>query len=345
VSIASEQPLVSLMTPVYNGEAYLRQCIASVLAQTYQNWRYLIIDNASTDRTAEIAAEFARLDPRISVQRNAQLVPMVRNFNVALSSGMTSISAKYTKLLMADDWLRPEFLERMVAAAERYPEVGLVCCWAFDGKKVVFDGWPYPATFVDGREVARAHLFDFRDLYVFGSPTTQLMRADLVRDMKASFNEENVIACDFELCMQMLSKTNFSFVHEVLAFTRMHEESWTSATSAMEGGFAGAAYTVLKCGPQFLSAEEFAAVRNEVFSDYYSILARFAVLRPGKEFWQFHETQFRRMGYNLDKWRIARQVIPGLVNRLTDPVRFWRGILKMGYRFILKCVHRVRAMG
>ena len=49
------QPLVSVITPVYNGEAHLVQCIESVLAQTYQHWDTLIVDNCSTDRTSEIA--------------------------------------------------------------------------------------------------------------------------------------------------------------------------------------------------------------------------------------------------------------------------------------------------
>jgi glycosyltransferase involved in cell wall biosynthesis len=48
-------PLVSILTPVYNGEKYLAECIRSVLAQTYQNWEYTIVNNCSTDKTLEIA--------------------------------------------------------------------------------------------------------------------------------------------------------------------------------------------------------------------------------------------------------------------------------------------------
>ena len=59
------QPLVSVLTPVFNGEPYLVQAIESVLAQTYTNWEYVLVDNASTDRTAEIIQRYVDKDPRI----------------------------------------------------------------------------------------------------------------------------------------------------------------------------------------------------------------------------------------------------------------------------------------
>ena len=63
-------PLVSVVTPVYNGETTLCECIESVLAQTYPNWNYVIVDNCSTDRTHDIAQEYAVKDARIRVHRN-----------------------------------------------------------------------------------------------------------------------------------------------------------------------------------------------------------------------------------------------------------------------------------
>ena len=63
----TDQPLVSILTPVYNGERYLRDCIDSVLAQDYQNWEYHIVNNCSTDGTLQLAESYAAKEPRIRV--------------------------------------------------------------------------------------------------------------------------------------------------------------------------------------------------------------------------------------------------------------------------------------
>ena len=61
----ASQPLVSIVTPVYNEAEYLAECIESVLAQSYQNWEYTIVDNCSKDGSAEIARHYAGKDRRI----------------------------------------------------------------------------------------------------------------------------------------------------------------------------------------------------------------------------------------------------------------------------------------
>ena len=106
------QPLVSVLTPVYNGERYLVECIESVLAQTYQNWEYIIVNNCSTDRTLEIAEKFAAQDKRIRIHNNETFVGCDANGNIAFRQ--ISLDSKYCKVVHADDWLYPECIMRMV---------------------------------------------------------------------------------------------------------------------------------------------------------------------------------------------------------------------------------------
>src|SRR5689334_12133971 len=112
-------PLVSVLTPVYNGERFLAQCIESVLSQTYSNWRYTIVDNASTDRTLEIAQAYAARDPRIAVIHYSEFVDVIASHNRAFRQ--VGFDGVYTKVVSADDWLYPDSIAELVAAAERNP--------------------------------------------------------------------------------------------------------------------------------------------------------------------------------------------------------------------------------
>jgi glycosyltransferase involved in cell wall biosynthesis len=339
VDRVARPPLVSIVTPVYNGDAYLRECIESVLAQTYPNWEYVILNNASTDGSLAIANEYAARDSRIRVHSNAQLLPIVQNHNAVLR--FISPDAKYCKPLMADDWLLPRCVEQMVAAAERDASIGLVCSWSFDGRHVMFDGWPYPAAHVPGREAARVLLRDVWGLYALGSPTTHLIRANLIRRANPFYPEDNVAACDFESCFNVLHEADFAFVHEVLAFTRMHEASVTSRFARVDGGFAARLYTVVKSGRLFLPEAEYTEYRAKLLKRYYRVLASHAMKFPGKTFWEFHEQQFRLMGSSLSRWRLARAVCGRMVTLLSNPFSLAKAIFHKLY----SCVRSAMGTG
>lgn len=106
--------LISIVLPIYNGEKYMRESIDSVLAQTYTNWELLIIDDASTDHTAEIAAEYAGIDPRIHYFKNIQNLRLPRTLN----RGFSLASGAYLTWTSDDNYYYPTALEYMVKALE-----------------------------------------------------------------------------------------------------------------------------------------------------------------------------------------------------------------------------------
>lgn len=316
-------PLVSVVVPVYNGEKYIRECLDSVLSQTYAHWECVVLDNASSDGTAAILAEYAAKDPRIRIIRNAATIPVAENHNAALA--LMSAEAAYCKPLMADDWLVPECLDRMVDAARVDSSIGIVCAWAFDGRHVLWDGWPYPAPVVNGREVARAHLLS-DETYVFGSPTSVLLRADLVR-AKPCFYHPDQLARDYESCIDLLQGCSFAFVHQVLTFQRMHQESQTSAHAAYEGGFVGRLMVLMKWGPAYLAADEFEERREARIRTYYRILANHALRGRNPGFWQYHHQQMKVMGMALDRRRLAGAVVRRIGTMIASPVQTLRHLV------------------
>jgi hypothetical protein len=104
-------PEILVFVPTFNSEKYLRQCLDSVLDQTFEDWQCVISDDASTDSSVEIAREYERRDPRFKVLTHSQNVGAANNWNRAKENN-TSFA---TKILCADDYLLPEALSIQIA--------------------------------------------------------------------------------------------------------------------------------------------------------------------------------------------------------------------------------------
>src|SRR5918912_579836 len=180
-----EQPLVSVVTPVYNGEKYLVECVESVLTQTYHNWEYIIVNNCSTDRSLDIAEKYASCDARIRIHNNHKFLSVIQNHNVAFRQ--ISPKSHYCKIVHADEWLFPECIRLMVEVARANTSVGIVGSYSLYDSRVECDRLPYPSTVLSGRELCRSTLLG--DLYLFLSPTCLLIRSDLIRNREPFYNE------------------------------------------------------------------------------------------------------------------------------------------------------------
>lgn len=136
---------ISVITSVYNGERFIAETIKSIQDQTFTDWEYLITDNCSTDRTAEIIEEFAKTDPRIKLFKNAENVGQIPNLNrmISLAKG------KYIARTDADDLSYPTRFAKQYAYLEEHPEVVLVGSqqdtW-WDGEVRTFSGRPIANT-------------------------------------------------------------------------------------------------------------------------------------------------------------------------------------------------------
>lgn len=307
------QPLVSIVTPVYNNEEYLADCIESILAQTYQNWDYTIVNNCSTDSSGEIARRYAGRDSRIRVLENEEFLRVLPNHNWALRQ--ISPASKYCKLVFADDWIFPECLEKMVAIAETHPSIGIVGAYALEGRGVSCTGLPYPSTFVAGRQVCRDHLLNQQ--YVFGSPNSLLYRADLVRGTQPFYNEANIHA-DTEACFALLRKCDFGFVHQVLTFTRVREGSLTSMAMSLQTHLPGGLQILLEHGPNFLDRREQDMRLSDHLAAYYRFLGQ-SFLLGHKRVWTYHKAKLSASSVGFSSRRALKGIGATLLRVVTNP--------------------------
>jgi glycosyltransferase involved in cell wall biosynthesis len=313
------KPLVSILTPVFNGERYLSQCIESVLAQSYTNWEYIIVNNCSTDRTLEIAQAYASQDIRIRIHNNTEFARIAKNHNIAFRQ--ISASSEYCKVVFADDWIFPDCLERMVQAAEENPSAAIVGAYGLLGSKVVWDGLPCsgslnPSSLIGGREICRQKLLE--GFYVFGTATSVLFRSDVIRRRRDFLNESNLHA-DSEVCLDILKDSDFSFVHQVLTFTRERDESMTAYSRKFNTYMAAILGDLVKHGPYYLSTRELDNRLRQHLSRYYRFLARNIFKLREREFWKFHAGKMRTAGFPLSYGRLTWAAFVWLVDIFLNP--------------------------
>jgi glycosyltransferase involved in cell wall biosynthesis len=309
---AETTPLVSIVTPVYNGERHLAEAIESVLAQTYENWEYVVSDNRSTDRTREIVEKYARRDERVRLVSHDEHLGLLQSWNRTIR--LISPDSKYAKVLHADDWLFPECLRRMVTMAEEHPSVGIVSAYRLDGRRVGLDGMPHTTQVVPGREFCRGRfLGEFP--FVFGSPSSVMFRSDLVRKRDPFYDEENLHG-DTGACYDVLLESDLGFVHQVLTFTRRHEEAFTTFTQRVGTYRPLHLEHVIKYGPIYLTQKEYERAVAVRVATYLRFLLYNAHRLGDEEFRDFHRAAIARLRKEIAGDTVARGLAQALGRKL-----------------------------
>ena len=107
-------PLISIITPVYNSEDYLRTCLDSIIAQTFTNWEVIVVDDGSTDNSFEICREYANNDNRFRIYHKENGgVSSARQYGV----DQLSEESAYSIHVDPDDWVEPQMLESLYTKA------------------------------------------------------------------------------------------------------------------------------------------------------------------------------------------------------------------------------------
>lgn len=305
-------PLVTILTPVYNAQDFVAECIESVLKQKYKNWEYIIVNNCSTDLTLDIAQCFADLDSRIRIVNNDHFVNAIENHNIAFN--LLSLESKYCKVVSADDWIMPDCVGKLVELAEANPTVGIVGSYQRSNSEIRWAGLPRDIQVIPGREVCRLTLLE--NLDVFGNPTSILYRSELVRKNKPFFPHSFPHA-DTSACFKYLQYCDFGFVHEILSMGRIHDQQISSKVRRLNISDASSLHNLLEYGPIYLAGREFETRKKEMIEGYYRGLGGCILKMKEREFWKFHSSRLKELGYPI-RWL---KVIKGSANEIIDEMQ------------------------
>lgn len=311
----SNSPKVTVLTPAYNEAKYIAGCIESVLAQTYQNWEYIIVDNCSKDGTLEVAQRYAKRDPRIRVIHNETLLPQAKNFNFTVQQ--ISADSQYCKFVQGDDFIYPQCLEEMVKLAESNPSVGIVTSYRLDGEKVKGDGLPVKMTVVPGKEICQRTLMS--GMFVFGTPTTVMFRSSILRSRTPFFNE-NCLHFDTEACYEFLQKWDLGFVHQILSWSRTDNISITSTLMRFSPDQIDYLITFKKFAPLYLEPAVYEKRMAEIEYYFYAFLGRAFWKNRDKDFWKYQKDGLRVAGCELNKARLAGHAFMAMLHVVGNPV-------------------------
>lgn len=188
--------LISIIVPVYNVEEYLPRCLDSILKQSYSKLEIIIVDDGSTDRSSYICDEYMRKDSRIKVihQQNAGV-------SVARNTALSIINGYYVAFVDSDDWIHPNYIEKMFVAIKKY-NAELVCC-AY--KKVeYFDDFQFQNEYQDEIET-KLIIVNSTNNYLpgHGSACCKLFQKNIINDFNLSFPngiryaEDYIFGCQY----------------------------------------------------------------------------------------------------------------------------------------------------
>lgn len=306
-SPSSLPPLVAVVTPVYNGAAFLEGAIRAVKSQTYPRVVHVLLDNASTDATAQIIARYAaEAGPKAIARLNTETLPQAENFNAAVKH--VPREAAWFTMLCADDIMKPGAISEMMALAARDPSLVLIGGRESVNNELRPACLPEETAIFEASNAAARVLVDDARL-----PFPHVLyRRDFLRD-DADFFDINFTAFDTEVALRILSQGGrFGFVHKHLFDNTHHKGALTATVVKKQIPYIWEQLLFIeRYGPGALTNNEFKRVRKK----------HLRVVNRRMLFWMFAA----RGNYKRDQARLqARGLAPSFASYL-DALIAWPG--------------------
>jgi glycosyltransferase involved in cell wall biosynthesis len=295
--------LVSVMMPAYNAEQYIGLAIESVLAQRYPGWELIIVDDGSTDRTAEIAASYQ--DPRIRILRQAN-----QGESAARNAALESSKGVFVAFLDADDLFQLDHLEATVNFLRSHPEFEAVYTDGYhingEGKQLSplsarrrgpFAGWIY-------EEVVRAS-------DVIGPPGCILMRFQPILDESLRFDPAIIIGPDWDFVLRYAENHPFGYIQDRTYLYRVHQSNITKTTAGSKR-----AISLATCRTKAIKTQKFGSCSAEVrYRVFYDLLINHLSGMPDRQAaaigWQEFQALPQEMQAKLLRLMASKAILTG----------------------------------
>lgn len=212
-------PRVSVILPIYNAMSFIANAVESILAQTYQDFELILIDDCSTDGTIEILNKF--VDTRIQLIKNTSNLGLVGSLN----KGLTIASGEYIARMDHDDIAMPFRFDRQIKFLDKYPEISILGT----GYRLVDASGKLGVAYIPPEshdEVEWALSF----ICPLAHPTV-MMRRNVV-ELAGGYLESASYAEDYDLWERLSHNSRFANIADPLLLLRKHSSNMSKVWSS-----------------------------------------------------------------------------------------------------------------
>lgn len=212
-------PKITVLMAVYNGEKYLDEAIKSILNQTFTDFEFLIINDASTDNSYKIIQSYT--DPHINFINNENNLGL----SGSLNRGLDIAKGQYIARMDQDDISLPERLEKQVRFMEENPEIGICGSWV-----KFFGEMDFIAKYVEYHKELISNMFISSP---FAHPSV-IFRKELFNKFNLRYNPDFKTGEDYELWTRASKYIKFANIQKVLLNYRISPNQMTKSTDTLE---------------------------------------------------------------------------------------------------------------
>ena len=221
-------PQISVVVPVFKAEAFLSECVTSILAQTYTDFELLLVDDGSPDRCPELCEELAANDPRIRVFHQSN-----QGQSAARNHALRHASGEWVCFVDSDDAIHPQMLESLYRETQRN-DAAIVGCHRYEASSIPADfNHPHHSVFKQFQIDENSLL----DLYQTDNPAYwcvcgKLIRKEIVTRIpmtEGRFYEDNAVMCQW-----LLEAKRVCLTEDKMYFYRINPEGTTKSTFSIK---------------------------------------------------------------------------------------------------------------